>query len=80
MLSDRWDKEERKSFDGDVIKKVEVEYIAITGTNVSAHVTLSGWGEMTGDSSVIWPSQHYFLQVESKKRTHSPCKIPFGFL
>ncbi len=39
-----------KSFDGDAAKKVEVECIAITGTNVSAHVTLVGWEENTGTS------------------------------
>ena len=30
-----------KSFDGNGVKKAEVECISITGTNVSAHVTLS---------------------------------------
>lgn len=39
-----------KSFDGNASKKVEVECIAITGTNVSAHVTLIGWEETTGES------------------------------
>ena len=39
-----------KSLTGDAAKKVEVECIAITGTNVSAHVTLIGWEETTGQS------------------------------
>jgi hypothetical protein len=42
-----------KSFDGNAAKKVEVECIAITGTNVSAHVILSGWEETTGDDPTI---------------------------
>ena len=42
-----------KSFDGNAAKKVEVECIAIKGTNVSAHVTLSGWEETTGDEPTI---------------------------
>ena len=37
-----------KPLDGNAVKKVEVECIAITGTHVSAHVTLSGWEETTG--------------------------------
>jgi len=42
-----------KSLDGDAAKKVEVEVIAITGTNVSGHVTLIGFEEDTADSPAL---------------------------
>lgn len=43
-----------KSLDGAVAaKNVTVEVIAISGTNVSGHVTLSGYEETTGDDPRI---------------------------
>jgi len=41
-----------KKFDGDGVKVVTIEVIAITGTAVSGHVTLIGWEETTADSPV----------------------------
>jgi hypothetical protein len=39
LLSDRWDNEERKSFDGDAIKKVEVEFDKAVKTGLIILVT-----------------------------------------
>ena len=71
-----------KSLVGDAAKKVEVECIAISGTNVSAHVTLIGWVETVGQSCTelqSFPRSRTFCKQNLKKE-HSPCKIPFGFL
>lgn len=42
-----------KSLVGNGTKKVEVEVIAITGTNVSGHVTLIGFEETAADSPAL---------------------------